>query len=139
MIFLPILAQTRIEAMNQAFRSPQSGNGYAVMIMIAIVATVFSLAAGIYVYYRRRSERVCHDPRKLFNELCRAHGLNSKQRRLLNNLAQARGVKDPSEVLLDSNHWVLDPTTDKKFCEPKCRNLLLTLQRTLFEVEASRT
>ena len=58
--------------------------------------------------------------------------------RFLLGLAEARGLRDnPCLIFVDSQYWVMAPITDKMFCEPRIRNQLMLLQRTLFTYQTS--
>jgi hypothetical protein len=134
-----VIAQSRIEAMNQGFRTQQSGGGYAVVIMIAAIAVAFGLAALIYLYFKRYSKQTVNDPQKLFAELCKAHGFSRSQRRLMRELAEHHHLKDPNMLLLESGKWGIGDTDNKRLALPKNQNRLLILKRQLFTPPQSPT
>lgn len=129
-----LLAQGRIEAMNQGFRMQQH-NSYASIIMITIVLLALGTAAGIFFYVKRKSQKVVDDPLQLFRELSRAHGLSGGQRKLLLQLAKNHGLKDPCTLFLDSAHFSLDPQADANLCQPKSLKKFLFVQRIIFTEE----
>ncbi len=101
--------------------------------MLAAVAMAIALTATIYFYCKRKRPAAHDDPRRLFSELCRHYALNRYQRRLLRGLAEARGLRDnPCLLFIDPQYWAMAPLTEKMFCEPRIRNQLMLLQRTLF-------
>jgi hypothetical protein len=64
----------------------------AVIALIAVVATT--------IYKRRDFSRKCDDPLKLFRQLCAAHELDFKNRRLLLRLAAALELPQPATLFL---------------------------------------
>lgn len=126
-----MISQSRIQAMNQGFRTQQD-SGYASIIMIAIVFLTLGLAAGIYFYVKFKAQKVVDDPALLFRELSRAHGLNGRQRKLLLQLAKSRGLKDPCTLFLSPSLFSLDPQSDAQLCQPKILKKFLVVQRILF-------
>ena len=106
-------------------------------MMLAILVLVLGLAMSIALVWKWRARRVVDSPRKLFSEICRAHGLTRKQRRVLLQLTAKRQLKNPCLVLMDANQWVLDPKTDQHLCQSKKRTLLMIVQRILFTPSAA--
>ena len=68
-------------------------------LLLAFVATSYFLAK------RKRSEFLHNSPRRLFHDLCRAHLLHLRDRRLLKKLAAARGVKNAAELFVDPKYF----------------------------------
>lgn len=132
-IFVQLMGVTRnrIEPVKQGMVLPESGQNYTLAIILAL-ALVVSLAVAAFILLRTTSQQTINDPVKLFNELCRGHGLSRSQRNALIDLASKRKLTDPSLVLLDSSYWVLDPNTDQELCQPQPRNRLVMVQRLLF-------
>ena len=133
--YLSLIAQTRIEALNQAIRSREMADhsaGYA-MLGIAVLSVAVAVAAAYL--YKQRSERIVCDSKKLFRELCRAHHLSWGQRRLLREMARVKNVSDPTLLMLDHQLWVMDPVKEMGLCQPKMRKRLLFVQRLLFASE----
>jgi hypothetical protein len=129
------IAQGRIEAMNQGFRSQHAGDSSASIIMIAAVVFALGLTAGILLYLKRTSQKIVDDPLQLFRELSRAHGLNWSQRRLLLQFATSRGLQDPCALFLEADHFSLDPTVDAQLSQPKLLKRFMIVRRTIFDPE----
>lgn len=128
---LSVLAQGRIQSLNQAFLS-KDGKTTTALTMIAIAVLVTVTTAIIYWVVKRRSEGTVDSPRKLFAELCRAHRLSFGQRRLLASLAKSLKLDDQCEIFLNSDLWQLDPVKYPKFCKKGKVNQLRLLRRVLF-------
>jgi hypothetical protein len=129
---LMFVAQTRIEALNQAIRTREMAdhsNGYA---LLGIAVLSIAVAVVTAYLFKKRSERIVCDARKLFKELCRAHHLSWSQRRLLNEMARVKNVSDPTLLMIDQHLWVIDPVKEMGLCQPKMRKRLQIVQRLLF-------
>ncbi len=72
--------------------------------MLMLGAIVAIAGVGIWALNwaanREKTRRRKPSPRRLFGELCRTHGLNRRDRRLLNQLAEASPVETPGELFL---------------------------------------
>ena len=77
-----------------------------VLIGTAIIAAVI-LAVIVSRIVARRSKRayLSNSPAKLFRELCAAHGLSLRSRRLLRRLAEFRGVASPAMLFVEPQHF----------------------------------
>jgi hypothetical protein len=71
----------------------------ALSLLLAIVVTSYVLAK------RKRSEFLHNSPKRLFHDLCRAHRLHIRNRRLLKKLAAARGVENAAELFVDPKYF----------------------------------
>jgi hypothetical protein len=71
----------------------------ALTLLLAIVVTSYVVAK------RRRSEFLNNSPKRLFHDLCRAHQLHMRNRRLLKKLAAARGVENAAELFVDPKYF----------------------------------
>ena len=129
---LALLAQSRIQTMNQGFRAQNSANLGTAMLMLGGIALVILLAFGIAYLVKLQRAKISDDSTKLFSELCRAHNLSFGQRRWMRQLAKARKLDDPNQLFLNPGLWVLDPGADGKLCQRKARKHLLIAQRVLF-------
>lgn len=129
--FVLCLAQTRIEAMNQAFRArePADSTGYA-LLAIGVLSLLVSIV--IFLVFKQRTSRVISDSQLLFRELCRAHHLSWRARHLLQEMARVKKLNDPCVLLLDGKHWILNPETEAKLCTNSKRNRIQKLQPLLF-------
>ena len=128
---LDLLAQGRIQSLNQAFLS-KDGKTTTALTMLAIAVLVTVTTALVYWVVKRRSEAVINQPRKLFAELCRAHRLSFGQRRLLANLARSLKLEDQCEIFVNSELWQLDPVQFPQLCKKSTVNQLRLLRRILF-------
>ena len=136
--FDPVLAKSRIEAMNEAFLSKQSGTGGATgLVLVGIAALAIAVAALVVYLSSARSQRVINNPKKLFKELCRKHELSSSQKSLLGSLAVAKGLSDPCVLFIDANLWELDPAQHPKLCTARICERLRKTRHTLFNVAGS--
>lgn len=127
-----LLAQSRVQSLNEAFLEKPNGSFAGGFVMLGIVVVAILLSGIAFYFYKKRSERVICDPNKLLDEVARAHGLPFGQRRLLKRLAKAKQLSDPVTLLLDDRLWVLDPAQDTVFCKPRRVAQLKALQRVLF-------
>lgn len=134
--FAGLVGKSRIEAMNEAFRDKSTESPAQAIAILAIVACVAAGSGLIYWMYKKRSERFIDDSQLLFRELCKTHGLTRVQRNVLLAIAKAKALKDPCEVILNSDHWVFDPSENPGLCAARNRTRLVILRRTLFKEEA---
>lgn len=132
------LGQSRLEAMQEAFSSIQSGTGGASGLVLAgIAGLAIAIAVAAYYVFKFRSAQVIDNPTWLFHELCRKHELSSGQRQLLALLASAKGLSDPSALFIDAQLWDLDPVKHPKLCTAKYSHRLRVAQHTLFNQTTS--
>jgi hypothetical protein len=75
-----------------------------VLVVAIILAIVFALWL-LLNYIAEREGRSYHSPRKLFRELCHAHGLDRGSRQLLKRLASAHRLTHPSQLFLDPERF----------------------------------
>jgi hypothetical protein len=54
---------------------------------------------------RSRREFWCSSPKRLFQDLCRAHRLKPSSRRLLKKMAAARGLEHAAELFVEPTHF----------------------------------
>jgi hypothetical protein len=83
------------------------GGGHAgldAIDILSLIAVIVLAVLGVFVLQRYAPNRDrpgrFDDPRQLFRELCRAHGLGRASRRLLKRLAAWRGLSDPALVFV---------------------------------------
>ena len=126
------LAQGRIEEMHRGFQAQQGLDLDSAMYILGVVAASFLVFIVVYNLWQWRQHRICNDQEKLFREICQAHGLSHRQRKLIHALAKKRQLIDPCAVLLDSRLWVLNPGQDPELCKPRVRKHLLIAHRVLF-------
>ncbi len=92
--------------MGRRFRRGNSGAGtddFLFMLMI-VGAIVFAIWAGsqLFALWQRRQQA---SPGGLFRELCRAHGLNWRSRRLLRQLTRWHRLNNPASVFLEPKRF----------------------------------
>lgn len=130
------LAQSRIDAMNEAFRQQSKVNFGVLIPFLGVVVGAVLLGVLIHYYYDRKQRRpLANNPKLLFQELCKAHSLNFAQRRALRKLARVRRLSNPCLVFVDIRLWptnseaqrLLGGWTRRKLCELR-RNLFQPLQ-----------
>ena len=92
-------AQTSFQSMGSHFRG-ETAQLYIDDLVIGVLAVVGVVAAVWILYWLfTGSDRVRrhNNPKALFRELCRAHGLGFRDRRLLARLARHRGLDHPRD------------------------------------------
>lgn len=119
----------RWRAFGSAFRGErariQTSDVLAILGIIALVAViVWGLS---WLLMRSEGERRAYSPRKLFAQLCRAHGLDRAQRRLLKRLARHHGLTMPAQLFVEPHRFegLESVLVDQ-------RDALATLRATLF-------
>lgn len=68
--------------------------------LIGLVVLAAVVAAAVAYFKYQDLSKPCNDPNRLFRELCRAHGLDRANRKLLWQLASLAGFAQPAEVFL---------------------------------------
>lgn len=91
------------------------GNGYNVTH--ALLALLVFAALGVVIwfvvrYMSQRERRTYNSPRRLFNELCYAHGFNRRERRLLQRLARGQRLDHPALLFVDPQYYQAPRLTD---------------------------
>ena len=101
-LLLPLLAQVYREDLGRGFRGATSQLKWTDFLPYIAATALMAGGFAIYAYLKRRSDMTvrCDDPKKLFRELCQAHGIDSRGRRLLWRLASAWNFAQPAEVFL---------------------------------------
>jgi hypothetical protein len=82
------------------FRYPRGEMGELVSVMLVLIAITLAGWLAAVLWSRFGGERTIHNPRKLFNNLCRAHRLDHNQRRLLLALALSHRLPQPAMLFL---------------------------------------
>ncbi|HEX4414163.1 MAG TPA: hypothetical protein VH107_11085 [Lacipirellulaceae bacterium] len=77
------------------------------MLIFGVTAILLAIIALVQAVRARRARReFWHDsPKRLFQDLCRAHRLRPANRRLLKKIAAARGVEYASELFVEPRHF----------------------------------
>lgn len=73
------------------------------ILLVLVVAAVIAVTVLAIRFFNRRKQSAAYHPRGLFRELSRAHGLDSKQDRLLREAAEALALEHPSRLFLEPN------------------------------------
>ncbi|MBN1851776.1 MAG: hypothetical protein JW829_03600 [Pirellulales bacterium] len=105
-----LLAQRdRWERLGDRFQSDRSIDWENVILWCALTA-FFAIGVILLVRFSHRKEKKTrtHDSQELFAELCRAHGLSWKMRRLLLRLAKEQGLSQPVTLFLNPDPFVQD-------------------------------
>ena len=71
---------------------------WPLLVIFAVIATGIAVAA--YWFKQNDFSKACDDPQKLFRQLCRAHSLDRRSRRILNKLAECFQLTSPADVFL---------------------------------------
>ncbi|MGN6133626.1 MAG: hypothetical protein ACTHOU_03955 [Aureliella sp.] len=109
------------------------------VFLFACVALTLLAGFGLQHWIRAQFSAPLDNSRLLFRELCRAHDLNSCQRRLLHRLALGLKLPSPSALLVDSSLWTIpeDGEAGNGLTKKEWDKLML-LRRVLFQPPAMR-
>ena len=105
---LPLLAQlARPQELGRRFRGPESQFGWDDLLGLLLFLAV---AAGLgwllrWLLQRQNGIHRFYHPRRLFRELCRAHGLSRPQGKVLWQLAQYLQLEHPATLFLLRELW----------------------------------
>jgi hypothetical protein len=100
-------------------------------VLIGALTLLMLIAATSYIIAkRRRSEFLHNSPKRLFHDLCRAHHLHMRNRRLLKKLAAARGVENAAELFVDPQYF---DAADLPQALQSAESELRQLRHTLFD------
>lgn len=104
---LLVLGQGRVSALGNNFRG-SGGNATTLLMLLTAFAII-----GVVIWYLARvltERRTFNSPRRMFNELCRAHRLSWQECSVLRQLARMHQLKQPSELFLQPERFELNPT-----------------------------
>jgi hypothetical protein len=90
-------------AMNMGRNFREAGERFqwsSVLLVVAIIALVALTVWLLVRYVNFRETRGFHNPKRLFQELCAAHGLNRHRRNLIARLAAAHQLEYPAALFL---------------------------------------
>ena len=90
-----LVGQGRIESLGN-----RTTGGNAIT-MLAVLLTLAAVGGAIWFAWRRLAasrDEACDCPQRLFQELCRAHGLTWSDRSVLRRLAQRGGLESTAEI-----------------------------------------
>ena len=129
-----LLGQSRISAMNEAFRNQSLAIDLTgILVIVALIVAAVLIAAAIQLWYRKSENApVTTDPSQLFRDLCGAHGLHWSQRRALMKLARLRNLPDPNLVFIDPGLWPIGREAQRQLGAPLYRQLS-QVRRHLFD------
>lgn len=125
------LDPTSWQRMGDAFRRDNAQLSQSETVSLLILA----LGAVVLVWFlhhyanRLQSKRTYHRPRRLFGQLCRAHRLRRRDRKLLRQLAEHWRLSQPALLFIRPENFATDalPPVLVKF-----RNEIADLGRRLF-------
>ena len=76
--------------------------GIAVAVLLGLVAAIYAVGK---LATRLDASRRYNSPRRLFRDLCQAHGLDRRQRRLLSRLAYWQHLRHPARLFLEPQRY----------------------------------
>jgi hypothetical protein len=129
---LPILCDASLLAAGKRTYSSSSHRGRVsepevdVVGLLLVVGGLLALglAAWGFTYWQKRREgRVLNSPRKLFRELCNAHGFTRADRDLLLAIAQWHEVEDPVLLFLEPQRFEDTEMQEELDCEAEAKEL----------------
>ncbi|MEX2309403.1 MAG: hypothetical protein WD738_17520 [Pirellulales bacterium] len=105
------------------FDHQRPGDATDQMIIIAGLSALVALVLLIWLRGARPAHRhfEANSPRRLFHELCHAHGLRFSSRRLLKRLAAARGLAGPALLFIEPKYF--DPSSLPPSLKPAANDL----------------
>ncbi len=103
-----LLAQlARPQELGRRFRGPESqfdwGDLLGLLLFVAVAAVLVWLLR--WLLQRQNGVHRFYHPRRLFLQLCRAHGLSGQDRKLLWQLAQFLQLEHPATLFLLAELW----------------------------------
>lgn len=107
---VPFAATNPFEAMGRNFRGEYAQ--FHVSDLLSFLALVAVVGATAWFLWRRlareESGKPYYKPRRLFRELCDAHGLDTPERVLLRDLARAYGMEQPAQIFLQRERFRME-------------------------------
>lgn len=96
----------RLDYMGRRFKPGGSQVEFEHLLMIAIVLIVLTVLAWLVTkWFNARQENGYSSPRRLFNELCRAHGLRRSERELLREIAGWHRIGNPVQLFIEAHRF----------------------------------
>jgi len=91
-----------LRSMSRGFHGKDAELDLGTVLSCLLIAAAFFIAIGLLSRWAAPKERAgsYRSPRALFRALCRAHGLDRSQRRLLLRLARLRQMPQPAALFL---------------------------------------
>lgn len=126
----------RWRAFGSAFRGESARIQVSdVLMILGIIALVALAVWGLsWLLMRSEGERRAYSPRKLFAQLCRAHGLDRAQRRLLKRVARHHGLTMAAQLFVEPHRF-----EGLELVLADQREALATLRATLFASPPAET
>jgi hypothetical protein len=92
-----------LRSMSRGFHGKDAELDLGTVLSCLLVAAAFFIAIGLLSRWAAPKERTgsYRSPRALFRALCRAHGLDGSQRRLLQRLARSRQLPQPAALFVE--------------------------------------
>lgn len=91
----------RFQAMRGGLKPGRSADYTSQIILVVVIAVVVAAVFFAVRYFNARRSKPCYAPLGLFHELCKAHGLNRSQQRLLVEVAEELALEHPSRLFLE--------------------------------------
>ena len=108
-ILQPLLAagtKSRYAPGNRTPRMPESNVDFSNLVTLLVTVLLLGLIAWIAGrLYAIWQQRVINSPRKLFRELCLAHGLVTADRQLLREIARWHALPDPVQLFFEPDRF----------------------------------
>jgi hypothetical protein len=107
---LLLLADRNIyRELGSGFRAKRDSFQFSDLIpWLIVTAAVLGGLAVLARIVARREKQAFNSPRALFNELCKAHGLDLASRQLLRRLARAADIRQPARMFVEPQRF--EPT-----------------------------
>jgi hypothetical protein len=83
----------------------EANSGEAIACLAITAALLVGLIVWHYYSARAKGRLPSNSPRALFRELCRAHNLDRRERRLLQRLTSARRIASPAALFVQPEYF----------------------------------
>ncbi|HTN75123.1 MAG TPA: hypothetical protein VL096_07750 [Pirellulaceae bacterium] len=99
-------SENPLEDMGRNFRlANQDFRWSNVFLVLAIIAAMAMAISLLVRYMNARENYTIYSPQRLFRELCKAHGLEHKKRRVLKRLAVAHQLASPAQLFVEPERF----------------------------------
>jgi hypothetical protein len=105
---LPAAAADPWKQKAEQLRANSEGVGSNLLALCAVFTVATALWCLVQRWLKYRSERKIDDPRKLFDDLCRAQRLSRKEKQQLAALAERCGLEDPTVLFVREDYFAGD-------------------------------
>lgn len=100
-----LLAETRVTDLIQPYQEVATSSGGITVGTLLVGLLVVTATLSGAVWFLRRPPAPVPTPAGLLDELCLAHGINHKGRRLLHQIAQQAAEQHPGVLLISEQHF----------------------------------